>query len=100
LSRPSDEPRILAEDVRRIICTVIDPENPDNGEAVANFAERAGTSTRSIYRILSRKAGTATKPPSLRLDTADRMVTAAGRHLSECAVLTDEGHVLPYNDVP
>jgi len=100
LSRPSNEPRILAEDVRRIICTVIDPDNPDNGEAVANFAERAQTSTRSIYRILSRKAGTATTPHSLRLDTADRMVTAAGRHLSECDALVQDGQIVPYNEVP
>ncbi len=97
MSRPSSEPRILARDVRRIICRVIDPDNPDNGEAVSNFAERAETSTRTIYRVLSGKAGLATEPPSLLLPVADRMVTAAGYHLSECDALVS-GQIVSYNE--
>lgn len=90
------EPRVLASDVRRIICTVIDPDNPDNGEAVTQFAGRADTSTRTVYRVLSGKAGTTTQPPSLLLGVADRLVVAAGRHLSECMALLPSGAVVPY----
>ncbi len=77
---------------------MLDPDNPDNGEAVATFAKRAETSTRTVYRVLSGKAGLATDPPSMRLAVSDRMVTAAGAHLSECDAL-QSGQIVPYNDV-
>lgn len=82
-----------------MIATVIDPRNPDNGEAVQGFAERARTSTRTVYRCLSGRAGeAATTPPSMLLDVSDRLVTAAGRHLSECRVITPDGQVVDYTD--
>lgn len=92
------EPRILTEDIREVICTVIDPGNPDAGEAVINFADRAGTSTRTIYRVLSGTAGETTQPPSMLMEIADRLVIAAGRHLSECRALTASGDVVSYGD--
>lgn len=97
LSR-KDEPRILTEDVRAILRYAINPDNPDFGEAVQEFSERAGRSTRTIYRVLVGKAGRSTTPASLPLDTADRLVTTAGRHLGECRVLTPAGDVVDYWD--
>jgi hypothetical protein len=96
----SPEPRVLAEDVREILTRLIDPANPDSGEAVQRFAERADQSTRTIYRVLSGQAGTSTEPASLALRVADQLVTAAGRHLGECRVLTAEGRVVPYLEAP
>jgi hypothetical protein len=76
----------------------INPDNPDYGEAVQEFADRAETSTRTVYRVLAGKAGKATSPATLLLDTADRLVTTAGRHLGECRALTPAGHVVDYWD--
>lgn len=89
---------MLTEDIRRVIATVIDPDNPDNGEAVLDFAERASLSTRTIYRVLAGTAGDGTSPPSMFMNTADRLVTAAGRHLSECRALLPSGEVVAYVD--
>jgi hypothetical protein len=96
----SAEPRILAEDVQGILVTLIDPENPDSGEAVQRFALRAGVSTRTIYRVLSGQAGTTTTPASLALRVADQLVTAAGLHLSDTRALTPDGQVVPYLEAP
>ncbi len=96
----SDGVRVLTEDVQRILTTVINPEDPDVGEAVQQFADRAHTSTRTVYRVLSGKAGASTKPPSLLLDVADRLVIAAGRHLSDTRALTRAGAVVPYLEAP
>lgn len=97
MSRKS-EPRILTADVRTILCYAINPDSPDCGEAVQEFADRAETSTRTVYRVLAGKAGRATTPATLLLDTADRLVTTAGRHLGECRALTPAGEVVDYWD--
>lgn len=89
---------MLTEDVRRVLRGVIDPDNPDHGEAVVDFSERSDTSTRTIYRVLNGTAGDGTSPPSLLMHRADRLVTAAGRHLSECRVLLAEGRIIPYTE--
>jgi hypothetical protein len=91
---------VLTEDVRRILRSVIHPDDPDYGEAVQQFAARADTSTRTIYRVLSGQAGDTTNPPSLRLGVADRLVTAAGRHLSETRALIASGEVVDYLEAP
>lgn len=91
---PAPEPRVLTEDVRGILTSVIHPDDSDFGEAVQNFSERAHTSTRTIYRVLGRKYH------SLALPLADQLVTAAGRHLSECDVLLADGRVVPYSEAP
>lgn len=98
MSRPAEEPRVLTDDVRRILRRVIRPDDPDEGEAVQRFAERADTSTRTIYRVLSGTAGSSTTPPSLLLPVADRLVVAAGAHLWETHVLLASGEVLEYGD--
>jgi hypothetical protein len=91
---------VVTSDVQGILRRVIHPDDPDYGEAVAQFAERAETSTRTVYRVLSGTAGVSTDPPSLLLDLADRLVIAAGRHLWECDVVLPDGSVVPYLDAP
>lgn len=95
-----NEPRVVTSDVQAILRRVIHPDDPDYGEAVQQFAERANTSTRTVYRVLSGSAGTSTSPPSILLDLADRLVIAAGRHLWECDVLLPGGGVVPYLEAP
>ena len=96
----TDEPRILTEDVQRIVRRVIHPDDPDFGEAVQQFAEPATTSTRTVYRVLNGSAGASTQPPSILLSLADRLVTAAGEHLATTRALTPAGSVVEYLEAP
>jgi hypothetical protein len=84
------EPSVLTEDVYRILRRAVRPDDPDEGEAVQVVAERARTSTRTIYRILGRQSET------LNLDLADRVVLAADGHLSDCRLRMPDGSVVPY----
>lgn len=96
------EPLVVAEDVRRILRGVVRPDDADEGEAVQRLAERAGTSTRTVYRILNPKARSNGGPATLKLDLADRLVMAAGRHLAEagCRVVLPNGDTVDYGDCP
>lgn len=93
------EPAVVAADVRRILRQVIQPDLTDEGEAVQRLAERAETSTRTVYRVLNPKDREDGKPVTIKLDLADRLVTAAGRTLAEigCRVVVD-GELLDYGD--
>lgn len=74
----SREPRVYAEAVREVIERSLGKAGHlQRGEAVEVLAERAGISGRTIYRILEgdRKW--------LELDQADRLLLAAGEHLTE-----------------
>lgn len=84
------EPRVVTEDVQRILKRIVKPDQEDEGDSVATIAEKADTSTRTVYRIL---AGT-TK--TLSLDLADRVCLAAGYHLSECRLQYPDGTVRGY----
>jgi hypothetical protein len=84
--------------VRTILRRLINPDDPDYGESVQQFAERAQTSTRSVYRVLSGSSSSSTDPPTLLLETADRLLTAAGAHLNDTRVLTEDGRLIPYWD--
>lgn len=84
------EPRVPTEDVQRILRRVIRPDDEASGEAVATIAEKADTSTRTVYRVL---AGT-TK--TLSLDLADNLCLAANSHLSECRLQWPDGSITPY----
>lgn len=75
------EPKVVAADVARVLRRVILPDDDDAGESVSLIAERAGTSTRTVYRVL-RADG-----PPLSLSTADRLLVAAGGHISECELV-------------
>jgi hypothetical protein len=75
-----EEPRVLAADVQTIIRAKIPIEN--SGDAsVALVAERAGVSTRTVYRVLQ---GTST---TIALDTADKLCIAADSHLFNCRLV-------------
>jgi hypothetical protein len=88
--RKEVEPRIPTEDVRIILTRIVQPGHESEGDSVATIAEKADTSTRTVYRVL---AGT-TK--TLSLDLADRLCLAADAHLSECRLAWPDGRIEPY----
>lgn len=63
------------------------------------MAERADTSTRTVYRVLNPPATRNGLPHTISLALADRLVMAAGRSLTEieCRVVLD-GRVVDYAD--
>lgn len=71
------EPRVLTEDVQRVLRSVIRP-GADDGAAVASIALRAGVSTRTVYRVLNPDES----KPTISLDLADRLCLAAGVHIA------------------
>jgi hypothetical protein len=81
------EPRVCAEDVAAVLRRVIRPDDADGGESRSLMAERAGTSQRTIDRVLQVGA------PSLTLDLADRLLVAAGGNLHECRLIWPDGTV-------
>lgn len=84
------EPRIVTKDVATVLRRVIHPDDPDQGDSVALIAEKADTSTRTVYRVLSHSTET------LGLDLADRLCLAAGYHLAECRLAWPDGSTTPY----
>ncbi len=86
------EPKVLTEDVRAILKRVIRPGDEDEGNGAVNvIAEKADTSTRTVYRVLSEKHTIA-----ISLDLADRLVLAAGSHLVHCRLVWPDGTITPY----
>lgn len=85
------EPRVRTVDVRTILQAVIRPDDPDQGAAVALVADRAKTSTRTVYRVLSPD-----HVPTISLDLADRLCLAVDSHLSHCQLVWPDGSVTPY----
>ena len=81
---------MLTADVCAVLRRAVRPDDPDEGEAVQVVAERAQTSTRTIYRILGGHSR------SINLDLADRVVLAADGHLSDCRLVMPDGEVVPY----
>lgn len=81
------EPRVLTADVRAAIRGEIRESDEDEGDSVALLAEKARTSTRTIYRVLGLKTET------LTLDLADRLLVAAGHHLYEVGLVWPEESV-------
>lgn len=58
---------------------------------MALIAERAQTSTRTVYRVLAGSTET------ISLDLADRLVLAADQHLATtCRLRWPDGEVTPY----
>ena len=86
----SGEPKVLTEDVRTSLRRVIRPDDDDGG-SVQMIAERAETSTRTVYRVLSDKHADA-----ISLDLADRLCLAAGSHVALCRLKWPDGEVTPY----
>jgi hypothetical protein len=55
------------------------------------IAERAETSTRTVYRVLSESHAEA-----ISLDLADRLCLAAGSHVALCRLKWPDGEVTSY----
>lgn len=89
---PSNEPRVLTEDVQTILRRLVRPDDEDSGESVVKIAAAAKTSARTIYRILARTTET------ISLDLADRCCIAAGTHLMECRLSHADGRISWYLD--
>jgi hypothetical protein len=88
------EPRILTEDVRTVLRRVVHPDDPDYGESVQQLADRAGTSTRTVYRVLSGQAGRRrTGPAAISLGLGDSLLVAAGATLAEVRLLYADGTI-------
>lgn len=85
------EPRVLTEDVQRVLQEIIKP-GTDDGSAVATIAEKSGYSTRTVYRVLNPDDTRVT----LKLEVADRICLASGSHLSECRLVWPDGSVTEY----
>lgn len=85
------EPRVKAEDVQRTLRSVVDRYGGDSGRSVALLAERAGVSTRTVYRVLQGDK------PTISLKLADALMLAAGAHLAHgCTLVWPDGRETPY----
>jgi hypothetical protein len=90
MSELEEEPKVLTADVQRILRRVVQPGQDDAGDSVVTLADRAGTSARTVYRVLSRTTET------ISLDLADRLCLAADAHLSECHLVWENGRITDY----
>lgn len=88
--RKQKEDKVLTVDVQAILRRLVRPDSPNEGESVALIAERADTSTRTVYRIL------ACSTETISLDLADRVCLAADAHVSECRFIDSEGNITTY----
>jgi hypothetical protein len=79
------EPRVVTEDVASRLERHVASPDEDGGDSVQLIAEKAKTSTRTVYRILSRTQAT------LSLDLADRLLVAVDEHYD---LLTGEIRVI------
>jgi DNA invertase Pin-like site-specific DNA recombinase len=84
------EPKVVTSDVRAILKQAIRPGEDDDG-GVAKIAEKAHTSTRTVYRVLSPKHAEA-----ISLDLADRLCIAAGSHVALCRLKWPDGRITSY----
>jgi hypothetical protein len=83
------EPRVLTEDVRTVLIRW-GLGNEDSFRTVAELAEASGTSTKTVRQVMANGS------KSISLDTADRLVIAAGGHLSECRLVLPDDRVVDY----
>jgi hypothetical protein len=86
------EPRVVTADVQRVLARKIRPGDEDVGESVALIAERAGVSTRTVYRVLNPSES----KPTISLDLADRLCIAAEAHVSGCRLQWPDGSITDY----
>ena len=86
------EPRVLTADVQAILRRVVRPGDDDAGESVALIAEKAGVSTRTVYRCLTPDPD----KPTIGLDLADRLCLAADSHLTYCRLVWPDGTITAY----
>ena len=84
------EPKVVTADVTAILRKVVRPGDEDNGESVALVADKAKTSTRTVYRVLANSS------PDISLDLADRLCVAAEAHISACRLVWPDGRITGY----
>lgn len=93
------EPRVLTVDVRAILQEVVRPDSDDSGRSVALIAEKAGISTRTVYRVLNPEIpdGKKLEDLSINLGLADALCLAADSHISYCRLVYPDGTVTSYH---
>lgn len=84
------EPKVVTSDVTALLRRVVRPGDEDGGESVALVADKAKTSTRTVYRVL------AASSPEISLDLADRLCVAAEAHVSACRLVWPDGRITSY----
>lgn len=84
------EPRVLTEDVQAVLRLAVKPGDDEDGESVSMIAEKADTSTRTVYRVLSGSSET------ISLSLADRLCLAAGSHIMACRLKWPDGTISSY----
>lgn len=84
------EPKVLTADVNRVLRRIVRPDHDDAGESVNLIAEKAETSTRTVYRVLAEDSD------AINLDLADRLCLAADAHVNECRLSWPSGEVTSY----
>jgi len=90
------EPRVVLEDVQALLREVIRPDDPDSGRSVALVAQRAGVSTRTVYRCLAKRKAGDPDVRSIQLDLADRLALAVDSHLAHCRLVWPDGKIESY----
>lgn len=91
------EPRVLTEDVRDLLRRVVRPGDDDSGESVSLIAEKAGVSTRTVYRVLNPAPTEDGRPATISLDLADRLCLAAEAHVALCRLFWPDGRTTAYH---
>lgn len=86
------EPKVVTADVQAVLRAVVRP-GADDGVAVSAIAERAGVSTRTIYRVLDDKD----PKPTIGLGLADRICLACDTHIAfACRLVWPNGTITDY----
>lgn len=89
------EPRVLTSDVQAMLIEVIRPDDPDNGLSVAQVAERARVSTRTVYRHLT------PDKEDMSLELADKLCRACEvRMRDQVRLMWPDGSITDYTFVP
>lgn len=74
------EPRVITADVAKLLSDVIDGDT-GREQTIDLIADKADTSPRTVYRVLSLSTET------ISLDLADRLVLAVDQHILSCEVI-------------
>jgi hypothetical protein len=90
--KEAPELRVITEDVKAIIEKALQTEHEEYGLSVSVLAEKAGTSTRTVYRVL------AVERKTVSLSLADNLCVAADAHVGECRMVNENGDIVSYYD--
>lgn len=93
------EPRVVTAAVQAVLREIIRPDDEDSGRSVALIAERAGVSTRTVYRVLNPGKRDDGEPATISLDLADRLCRAADSHLNRVLLYWPGGAITGYESL-